>query len=408
MPKTLKPYLVPRLRIGVVGLGYVGLPLAVSASKAGHLVLGVDIDHAHVGRVNSGDSRIQGVATVDLLHAIKHGKFQATTNYDDLRDVDCVLICVPTPLTVNKKPDLSYVENAVKNVAKVLKKDTLVILESTVAPGTTRNVVLPILRTESRLDLSDVEVAYSPERVDPGNRNWNISNTPKIVAGLTPTALARASKFYSSFIQNIFECSTVEVAEMAKLLENTYRFVNISFINEFAQICEALGIQVNEVINAAATKPYGFMQFTPSLGVGGHCIPVDPIYLADAALKSKASTKFIDLAIEVNNAQPSYFAKKAQRILGDLRNKKILLVGVAYKSNVSDVRETPAKALRVLLEQMGAIVVWHDELVMKWEGEESVPMNNSFDLAILVTLHDYMSFTDLGTVPLLNTQEINQ
>jgi UDP-N-acetyl-D-glucosamine dehydrogenase len=279
-----------------------------------------------------------------------------------------------------------------------------VIIESTVAPGTTRNIVVKILEQESGLESNDFLVAFSPERIDPSSKKWNVKNTPKLVAGLNNEATKQAVNFYSKFIDNIVVCESIEVAETAKLLENSFRLINISFINELSIFCSKLGISVNEVINAASTKPYGFMPFYPSIGVGGHCIPVDPIYLSDKAHEIGVPARFINLANEINQEMPGYFVGRAEEKLGEIKNKKVLVVGVSYKPNVSDIRETPVEALILGLKQKGAKVSWHDDLVKEWNAEKSVALSSDFDLAIIATPHDYLDLTKLGNVPILNTR----
>jgi UDP-N-acetyl-D-glucosamine dehydrogenase len=280
----------------------------------------------------------------------------------------------------------------------------LVIIESTIQPGTTRNIVIPILEKESGLSRSQFLVAYSPERIDPANKKWKISNTPKLVAGLTDEAAQKAKSFYSKFIEQVEICDSLEVAETAKLLENSFRLINISFINELAIFCQKIGIDINDVVNAAATKPYGFMPFYPSVGVGGHCIPVDPIYLASAAKEAGAPTRFIELADQINLEMPNYFVGRAHEILGGLKGKKVLVIGVAYKPNVADVRETPVTALITGLEKLGASVSWHDDLVKIWNNQSSVPVTDQYDLAIIATPHDYIQLSKLGNTPVLNTR----
>ncbi len=280
----------------------------------------------------------------------------------------------------------------------------LVIIESTIQPGTTRNVVVPLLEKESGLSRDQFLVAYSPERIDPMNKKFTIKNTPKLVAGLTPEAANKAKEFYSKFIEQVNICDSLEVAETAKLLENSFRLVNISFINELAIFCQKIGIEVNDVIKAASTKPYGFMPFYPSVGVGGHCIPVDPLYLAEAAREVGAPVRFIELADEINLRMPTYFVGRASEMLGGLKDKKVLVIGVSYKPNVADIRETPVEALISGLKKSGAVVSWHDDLVKSWNGESSVALGSGFDLAILATPHDYLDLSLLGSTPLLNTR----
>jgi UDP-N-acetyl-D-glucosamine dehydrogenase len=294
--------------------------------------------------------------------------------------------------------------NAVQVVGKNLKRGCLVIVESTIEPGTCRTKLLPILIKESGLAENDFYLAYSPERIDPLNKNWGISNTPKLVSGITEDAVEKAVAFYAKFINSITRCSSVEIAETAKLLENSFRLINISFINELAIFCNKIGIDVNEVVSAAATKPYGFMPFYPSIGAGGHCIPVDPIYLASAAKAVGASTRFIDLADQINQEIPGYVVGRAVEKIGSLRNKKVIVVGVSYKPNVADVRQSPVVALISELKQKGAVVSWHDDLVNEWNGEKSVTLSGNFDLAIIATPHEYLDLTRLGNVPILNTR----
>ena len=298
--------------ISVIGQGYVGLPLALAAASSGIKVTGVDLNQNIVKQLNSGSTQLEDINLVELREALKKGTYSVTNDFSAISDSSIILICVPTPLQANRKPDLSYLISAVKSVGKYLSKGSLVIIESTVAPGTTRNIVVPILEKESNLKISDFHVAFSPERIDPQNNTWNVKNTPKLVSGLTDEAHVRAVDFYSIFIDKIVECNSIEVAEMAKLLENSFRLVNISFINEMSIICKKLGIDIVEVINAAATKPYGFMPFYPSIGVGGHCIPVDPIYLSDKAQEIGAPAKFINLAGEINQEMPGYFVNRAE------------------------------------------------------------------------------------------------
>jgi UDP-N-acetyl-D-glucosamine dehydrogenase len=264
--------------------------------------------------------------------------------------------------------------------------------------------LLPILEKESGLKTDQFNLAFSPERIDPKSINWTVKNTPKLVSGLTESAKQKAIEFYEKFIDSLIECDSLEIAETAKLLENTFRLVNISFINEIAILCQKLKIDVNKVIDAASTKPYGFMPFYPSIGVGGHCIPVDPLYLANKAREVGAPTRFIDLADQINQEMPEYFVGRALEMLGNLKGKKVLVVGVSYKPNVADVRETPVAALIAGLDKIGAQVSWHDNLVKEWNGNKSVALSDNYDLAILATPHNYLDLTKLGNVPILNTR----
>jgi UDP-N-acetyl-D-glucosamine dehydrogenase len=395
------------MKIAVVGQGYVGLPLSLAACKAGFTVVGIDSDSQKVLNLSIGQTEIEDIDLSILQREINLGRYLPTTNFKDLLDCKIILICVPTPLTSANLPDLSAVENALFNVGKFLTEGSLVVLESTVEPGTTRHIMVPILEKASGLGSSKFFVAFSPERIDPTNRQWGVENTPKIVAGLTKEAQQVAVDFYSRFVKEVVEVASLEVAETAKLLENSFRLINISFINEISIICQKLGIEVNEVISAASTKPYGFMPFYPSIGVGGHCIPVDPIYLAHKAVEIGASSQFINLAVKVNQEMPNYFVDRAELILGSLASKRILVIGISYKSNVADVRETPVKDLIKGLVEKGAKVSWHDDLVKKWEGSESVPLSSDYDLAILATPHDGVDLSILGKTPILNTRSSN-
>jgi UDP-N-acetyl-D-glucosamine dehydrogenase len=386
------------MKVAVVGQGYVGLPVAIAAAEAGHDVVGIDIDLEKVAWLNSGKSPIGDLT--DSVIAGVGSKYEASSTFEGIDTANVVVICVPTPLDSSHKPDLTFLVSACESIANHIRAGVLVILESTVSPGSTRGIVM------STLDKSGVEylLAYSPERIDPANKQWNVKNTPKLVAGITDVATLRALEFYRSFVADVTTGSSVEVIETAKLLENSFRLINISFINEIAEFCARMGIDVREVIDAAATKPYGFMPFYPGAGVGGHCIPVDPSYLVAKAREIGAPTRFIDLANEVNLSMPSYFVGVAAGILGGLTGKKILVVGVAYKPDVSDVRETPALQLIRLLREAGAVVAWHDDLVGMWNSEHSVTLSSGYDLAVLVNPHTGTDLTLLGSTPVLNTR----
>jgi len=392
------------MKITVVGQGYVGLPLAIVASSAGYSVYGLDSNKEKIALLSSGKSIIEDLTDDVIKKGIDSKSYIPTTNQEVISQSDVVLICVPTPLLHDHKPDLAALISATTTVGKNLKAGSLVIVESTIEPGTCRNVLLPILMRESGLIESELELAYSPERIDPTNKKWSINNTPKLVAGFTESSAKNAESFYGKFINSITRCSSLEIAETAKLLENSFRLINISFINELAIFCHKIGIDISEVITAASTKPYGFMPFYPSIGVGGHCIPVDPIYLANAAKAVGAPTKFIDLAAQINQEMPGYFVGRAEEKLGGLKAKKVLVIGVSYKPNVADIRETPVESLIFGLKQKDAQVSWHDDLVKTWNGENSVALSSDFDLAIIATPHDYLDLTKLGNVPILNTR----
>jgi len=392
------------MKVTVVGQGYVGLPIAITASQFGYTVYGLDNNDKKVSLLKSGKSVIEDLSDEVVENCVDSKRYLPTVNQSVISESDVILICVPTPLSNKHLPDLEALTSATATVGKKLKVGALVIIESTIEPGTCRKILLPILLKESGLKPGEFELAYSPERIDPANKKWGVRNTPKLVAGLTENATKRAGEFYGKFIDSITICTSLEIAETAKLLENSFRFVNISFINELAIFCQKIGIDVTEVISAAATKPYGFMPFYPSIGAGGHCIPVDPIYLANAAKAVGAPSRFIELADQVNQAMPDYFVGMAEERLGSLKAKKVLVVGVSYKPNVADVRESPVEGLIAGLRQKNAQVSWHDDLVKEWNGENSVSLSNDFDLVILATPHDYLDLTKIGGVPILNTR----
>jgi UDP-N-acetyl-D-glucosamine dehydrogenase len=386
--------------VSIIGQGYVGLPLAMAVVQGGHEVIGIDLDQSLVERLKDGKSPILDFSDDQIASAIKSGRYSLTNNFEAVETSEVVVICVPTPLDKAHKPDFSLLLSALNSITNHLKANTLIINESTVSPGTTRGLI------KETLDKAGIpfELAYSPERIDPANKKWTVTNTPKLVAGLTPAATERAAAFYKTFVDSVTIGSSPEVIETAKLLENSFRLVNISFVNELAQFCAAMGIDVREVVDAAATKPYGFMPFYPGAGVGGHCIPVDPSYLVAKAQEMGVPTRFIDLANDLNQSLPSYFTGVASGILGGLKGKKILVVGIAYKPEVADVRETPAEGLIHQLRAKGADVKWHDELVKEWNGEKSVELTPDFDLAILVNPHSNTNLPALGSTQILNTR----
>jgi UDP-N-acetyl-D-glucosamine dehydrogenase len=387
-----------------MGQGYVGLPLALDAANSGFDVTGLDNNSEKVSQITEGISPVEDVTNEQLRTALKSGNYKVSADLTFGSDVKVICICVPTPLGSDHKPELSSLKEAITIAGKNLKPGMLVIVESTISPGTTRQLLLPILIKTSGLSEEEFHLAYSPERIDPLNKEWNIKNTPKLVAGLTDQAAKLAQEFYAKFIDQVVICPTLEVAETAKLLENSYRLVNISFINEISIFCQKIGVDVNEVVKAASTKPYGFMPFYPSVGVGGHCIPVDPIYLSDAAKSAGAASRFIDLADEINQAMPSYFVERAKQIIDGVKSKKILVIGLSYKPNVADVRESPVISLIEQLRKAGADVYWHDDLVRSWNGEETTPISSGFDLAIIATPHNYLELSALKNVPILNTR----
>ena len=377
------------MKLTIIGQGYVGLTISAFAGEF-YEVVGFDLNPAVVEHLNEGVSHIEGVDSLSIVKLIAKGKYRATTNPADIKGSDIVVIAVPTPLDSNRKPDLSYIDSACKVIGENLDLPALIINESTSYPGTIRNYIKPAIEKYSKEKLA-LEYAISPERVDPGRVEWNQKNTPRLFAGLTPEATRRTREFYATFCDNLVEVSSPEVAEAAKLFENTFRQVNIALVNELAQISHALGIDVRETLDAANTKPYGFMKFTPSAGVGGHCIPVDPSYLAHLALENGVRATFIERANEVNLEMPTYIAKRvASDNGGSLKGKKVLVVGVAYKPNVADTRETPAEHLIQALNEMGAVVTWNDEVVGSWKGQSSSALGGA-DIAIVVTKHEVVS-----------------
>ena len=375
------------MRVAIIGQGYVGLTIAVGAAGAGHKVIGFDVNDHLVSALNAGTSHIEGISDSSLSAFIGSGAYKVSTDASVIDGCDVIIIAVPTPLDEARNPDLSFVHAAADLIAKNAKSAALVINESTSYPGT--------LRKEIAARISGVAHLYasSPERVDPGNTKWGTRNTPRLIGGLTPEAVAKAKEFYATFCDTIIEVSSPEVAEAAKIFENTFRQVNIALVNEFAQIADALGISGREVLDAAATKPYGFMEFNPGPGVGGHCIPVDPSYLAHVANEAGVPATFIKRANEVNLAMPAYVVKRVVAGSGgSIKGKKAVVVGVSYKSNVADTRETPAAGVIDLLRAQGATVTWHDDLVANWCGETSSPIAGA-DIAVVVTKHDGVDLT---------------
>ena len=374
------------MKVAIIGQGYVGLTISAFAGEIFEVV-GFDNNQNIVGQLNSGISHIEGVESSVLQKWIKFGRYKATTSGSDISDVDLVVIAVPTPLSKDRQPDLTYIDAACRTIGENIKKPVLVINESTSFPGTLRNYIKPAIEKYSTTMVEHL-YAISPERVDPGRGDYNQKNTPRLYAGLTSEASERTREFYSRFCDELVEVSSPEVAEAAKLFENTFRQVNIALVNEFAQITNALGISVYETLDAANTKPYGFMKFTPSAGVGGHCIPVDPTYLAAVAEEHGAPATFIRRANDVNLEMSKYVVDRVQADNGgSLQGKSVLVVGVAYKPNVADVRETAAELVIEHLRNHGAVVSWHDEVVGTWHGESSAPLSGA-DIAIVVTKHD--------------------
>jgi UDP-N-acetyl-D-glucosamine dehydrogenase len=389
---------------GIVGLGYVGLPLAMELVRAGYRVLGFDISQRVVDSLNAGRSHVQDVPSSELAAAVKDRKFSATTDLARLAEPDAISIAVPTPLSKTKDPDVSYVIAATDSIKKTLRRGQLVVLESTTYPGTTRELMLPAFESTGLKVGEDFFLAFSPERVDPGNPKYGTRNTPKVVGGITPSCLEVTMALYQPSIERLVPVSSTEAAELVKILENTFRSVNIGLVNEMAIVCDKLGVDVWEVIDAAATKPFGFMKFTPGPGVGGHCIPLDPHYLAWKMRTLNYRTRFIELAGEINAGMPEYWVARVADRLNDqgkaVRRSSVLVVGVAYKKDIDDIRESPALDVIRLLEQRGAVVSYHDPHVAQLheDGVElaSVPLDagtlRAADCVVIVTDHSSIDY----------------
>ena len=395
--------------VAVVGLGYVGLPLAVEFAKAGFSVIGYDVSERVVALLNRGESHIQDVKASDVAEVVKAGRFEATTVESRLREADAISIAVPTPLVKTRDPDMSYVLAASDAIMRNAHKGLLVVLESTTYPGTTREVLEPRMRDAGLTVGEDVFLAFSPERVDPGNEKYHTKNTPKVVGGITPACTAAATALYESCIDTVVPVKSPETAELVKLLENTFRAVNIGMVNELAIVCDKLGVDVWEVIEAAATKPFGFMKFTPGPGIGGHCIPLDPHYLAWKMRTLNYKTRFIDLASEINSNMPDYVVEKVAHALNDagkaVNGSRVLVIGVAYKKNIDDIRESPALDVMRLLEERRATVVFHDPFIPRFREngheKEGVALSPAelakADAVVIVTDHagiDYQELVD--------------
>jgi UDP-N-acetyl-D-glucosamine dehydrogenase len=399
--------------VGIVGLGYVGLPLAVEFAKAGFRVIGYDVSSRVCEQLMNGESHIQDVPNSELVPLVKSGKFSATTDEKRLFETDAISIAVPTPLGKTRDPDMSYVIGAAEAIERNCHPGLVIVLESTTYPGTTRELMQPMLEAGGLKVGEDVFLAFSPERVDPGNKKWTTKNTPKVVGGITAACTEVASALYSSCLESIVPVSSTETAELVKLLENTFRAVNIGLVNEMAIVCDKLGVDVWEVIDAATTKPFGFMKFTPGPGIGGHCIPLDPHYLAWKMRTLNYKTRFIDLASEINSEMPAVVVRKVAQALNQDRKSvngsRVLVLGVAYKKDISDMRESPALDVIRLLEDQGADVAYHDAHVPSYRenGHErsSVALSDAelkrSDAVVIVTDHsdvDYQRIVDLAQV----------
>ncbi|QPC84843.1 nucleotide sugar dehydrogenase [Phototrophicus methaneseepsis] len=394
--------------VGVVGAGYVGLPLAVEMAEAGLTTIALDLNAEKIAMLNRGESYIEDIPQSRIAPLIQSGKLCGTTSYDDLRQADAISICVPTPLSKNRDPDMSFINQATTSIQQIAKAGMLVTLESTTYPGTTLEVMLPRL-TEGGLKVGEeIFIAFSPERIDPGNKTYSVRNTPKVVGGVTPDCTEVACAFYKHAVNNLVPVSSPTTAEMSKLLENTFRAVNIGLANEVALMCDKLGIDVWEVINAASTKPFGFMPFYPGPGLGGHCIPIDPHYLSWKLKTVNYTARFIELASEINTSMPLYVVNKVTDALNEdgkaVRGSRIVVLGVAYKPDVNDVRESPAIDIIEILRQKGANVVYNDPHVptLRFDGE--APMSHTdystqlladADCVVILTNHSHYDWAEI-------------
>jgi UDP-N-acetyl-D-glucosamine dehydrogenase len=391
------------MNIGIIGLGYVGLPLAIAFAQAGNDVVGIDTDPRKIASLGEGKSHVEDVP--DLAVKALGGRLHPTDDYAELSTCDAIVICVPTPLTASREPDLTYLIDSATALSEVLKKGQLVVLESTTYPGTTREQLAPILEASGMTAGNDFHLAFSPERIDPGRTDYTIKTTPKLVGGLTGACTERARELYAQICEEVIVLSGPESAELAKLLENIFRSVNIALVNELAQLCDRIGIDVWEVIDAAATKPFGFMRFDPGPGMGGHCLPVDPFYLAFKARQHDFYPEFIELAGKINQAQPTYcverIVKSLNRIGKPVRGSKVLILGVSYKGGVGDIRESPALKIIALLQNLGAEVSYHDPYVPELTRLDltSVTLEDALptaDLVAIVTAHPGLDYAQVA------------
>ena len=401
--------------LGIIGMGYVGLPLMLATTAAGFKVLGFDIDAKRVGELNTGISPLQHISNDHIARAVRDARFIATDEFTRLHEVDAILICVPTPLTKHREPDLTFVETTAQSIARNLRRGQLIILESTTWPGSTREVVAPILEATGLVCGKDFFLAFSPEREDPGNPDFDTGRIPKVVGGHDETALTLAVALYESFLSRVVPVSSTEVAEAVKLTENIFRAVNIALINELKIVFHEMGIDVFEVIEAAKSKPFGYMPFYPGPGLGGHCVPIDPFYLTWKAREFGISTRFVELAGEINTNMPQYVVQRTAEVLDaqaarGLNGARVLVIGLAYKKNVSDIRESPALVIIRLLEQRGALVSYHDPFVPvipptrehgALAGRQSLLLDAdivaAFDIVLIVTDHDAIDWTEISS-----------
>jgi UDP-N-acetyl-D-glucosamine dehydrogenase len=380
-------------RIGILGLGYVGLPLAAAFGEAGFHITGIDPDPRKVASINRGESYVQDVPSEQIAKHLKLGRLSATTDFSAISDCDAVSICVPTPLRKTGDPDMSFILSATDELARYIHPGMIIVLESTTYPGTTREVLLPKLGKEKGLVVGkDFFLAFSPERVDPGREDWNTLNTPKVIGGITEDCSDVAAAWYSQALKTVVKVSSAETAELSKLLENTFRMINIGLVNELAIMCERLGVDVWEVIDAAATKPFGFMKFTPGPGLGGHCIPIDPLYLSWKMKAFQYNARFIELAADINTNMPRYVVSRVSDAFNDrgvvLKGSKVLVLGAAYKPDIDDIRESPALDIIGLLQKKGAVVEYHDPHIPHLRTHDNIEMESVKDVMEAVQAAD--------------------
>ena len=382
--------------LAIIGQGYVGLPLAMAAVDADWTVIGIDNFDAKVVQINSGKSPVEDISDNRLQRALASGAYRASSDFSSITKASVITICVPTPLDQKREPDLSLLQSAATAIAPFVSNETLIVSESTSYPGTLRDIIIPTVNSLKPKDSVNIYFASAPERVNPGDLVWNQKNTPRLVGAIDTASQVKALAFYRSICDEVVSVTSPEVAESAKLLENTFRLVNIALVNEFTMLCNSTGINVNEVIDAASTKPYGFMPFRPGVGVGGHCIPVDPLYLTWWARQNGNRAEFIESADFINHEMPKYVAQRALSMVDSLNTKpRVLILGVAYKPGVGDVRETPVSELRDHLVGLGAKVAWHDPLVTNWEDSLPVDLDWECDVAILATKQPGMNIKQL-------------
>ena len=393
-----------KTKIGIIGMGYIGIPLGLEFAGTGFSVTGFDKDSARVKEINSGKQVMKHIPAKSMKEFVKKNNGSSTTEFSEIRDMDCLIICVPTPLDEHEQPDMSYIESASKEIGKNLRKGQLIVLESTTYPGTTREIVKPILE-KSKLEAGeDFFLAYSPEREDPGNKEFSVSAIPKVMGGLTDNCLRLTSNLYKNIVSETVEVSSLETAEATKLMENIFRAVNIAMVNELKLILSRMGINIWEVIDAAKTKPFGFMPFYPGPGMGGHCIPIDPFYLSWKAKEYNTEAKFIELAGEINRKMTEHIAHRIGRALNDdkksIRGSKILIVGVAYKKDIDDMRESPALRIMDLLKHKGAKITYHDPNVKNVGPLKSLDLTqntiNEQDAIVITTDHTNIDYKSLG------------